>query len=359
MDMCYAHRRQPHDGGGDGAGFEAERVPFAMILSPEELIRRPARRRHRAVRGARPPHRRPDPPAPPPHPVRRHAGARSARPSRRSASTPTRSSRSSASATGSPRCGRPASWPEVDGTASVTEALGWGFIAASSLVLGGLIALRWSISTHLLGLVMAFGAGVLISAVAYDIVLDAYETSEGSGGVGVGLAAGRCRLRRRHLARPGRRARKRSGRPVTDGGARPSRWCWASSSTGSPSRSSSAWGCSRVSGSAWGCSPRSSCPTCPRPSTLPSGSAAAATGAGSSGLGMIALVCGLASLAGYAVFDGASPRSGGLRHHLRRRRLLTMLADTMMPEAFEHGGRSVGLVTTLGFGLAVALHPLE
>ena len=35
--------------------------------------------------------------------------------------------------------------------------------------------------------------------------------------------------------------------------------------------------------------------------------------------------------------------------------ILTMLADTMMPEAFEHGGKLVGLLTTLGFGLAFAL----
>jgi hypothetical protein len=31
---------------------------------------------------------------------------------------------------------------------------------------------------------------------------------------------------------------------------------------------------------------------------------------------------------------------------------LTMLADTMMPEAFRYGGKQVGLVTTLGCALA-------
>jgi ZIP family zinc transporter len=39
--------------------------------------------------------------------------------------------------------------------------------------------------------------------------------------------------------------------------------------------------------------------------------------------------------------------------------ILTMLADTMMPEAFEHGGKLVGVVTTLGFGLAFAISALE
>jgi zinc transporter, ZIP family len=35
--------------------------------------------------------------------------------------------------------------------------------------------------------------------------------------------------------------------------------------------------------------------------------------------------------------------------------LLTMLADTMMPEAFEFGGKAVGLFTVAGFAAALAL----
>jgi ZIP family zinc transporter len=46
------------------------------------------------------------------------------------------------------------------------EAVLWGSLASSSLILGGLLALWLRISTRVLGLVMAFGAGVLISAVA-------------------------------------------------------------------------------------------------------------------------------------------------------------------------------------------------
>ena len=35
--------------------------------------------------------------------------------------------------------------------------------------------------------------------------------------------------------------------------------------------------------------------------------------------------------------------------------ILTMLSDTMVPEAFEFGGKEAGLATTLGFGLAFGL----
>ena len=64
------------------------------------------------------------------------------------------------------------------------EAFAWGFIAASSLLLGGLLALRRPIGLRPLGLVMAFGSGVLISAVAYEPVEDAFGTAGESGAVG-------------------------------------------------------------------------------------------------------------------------------------------------------------------------------
>ena len=74
---------------------------------------------------------------------------------------------------------------------------------------------------------------------------------------------------------------------------------------------------------------------------------------------MVALVCGLASLLGYVVFDSAGPQALAFVLAFAGGAILTMLADTMMPEAFEHGGKLVGLATTLGFGLAFALTTLD
>ena len=34
--------------------------------------------------------------------------------------------------------------------------------------------------------------------------------------------------------------------------------------------------------------------------------------------------------------------------------MLTMLADTMMPEAFAYGGKAAGLLTTMGFRVALS-----
>jgi ZIP family zinc transporter len=70
---------------------------------------------------------------------------------------------------------------------------------------------------------------------------------------------------------------------------------------------------------------------------------------------LVALVSGVAALAGYALLDGASPGETAFVLAYLGGAILTMLADTMMPEAFENAGRAVGLMTTLGFGLAFAL----
>ena len=73
----------------------------------------------------------------------------------------------------------------------------------------------------------------------------------------------------------------------------------------------------------------------------------------------IALVSGLASLAGYALFQHSPPDTVAFVLAFAAGAILTMLADTMMPEAFEHGGKLVGVVTTLGFAVAFAIHTLD
>ena len=69
-------------------------------------------------------------------------------------------------------------------------AFGWGTLAASSLVIGSLVAIWLNISLRVIGLIMGFGAGVLISAVAFDLVEEAAGQSSGYGAVAWGLFVG-------------------------------------------------------------------------------------------------------------------------------------------------------------------------
>jgi zinc transporter, ZIP family len=73
----------------------------------------------------------------------------------------------------------------------------------------------------------------------------------------------------------------------------------------------------------------------------------------------VAVLSGLAALAGYALLDGASGTASAFLLAFAGGAILTMLADTMMPEAFEKGGRLAGVVTSAGFAVAFILTTLE
>src|SRR5829696_5522145 len=80
---------------------------------------------------------------------------------------------------------------EADGAETgMMEAPFWGAVSGGALLIGAGVALRFAISRPLLGMIMAFGAGVLISAVAFDLVEEAVDTSPGTGGVAAGFACG-------------------------------------------------------------------------------------------------------------------------------------------------------------------------
>src|SRR4249920_4189354 len=56
------------------------------------------------------------------------------------------------------------------------EAAFWGLITAGSLWVGAALAAFGRLSQRTIGLAMGFGAGALIAAVAYELVIDAFET---------------------------------------------------------------------------------------------------------------------------------------------------------------------------------------
>src|SRR5262245_48809947 len=64
-----------------------------------------------------------------------------------------------------------------------------GLLAASSLLIGCLIALAHQVRPRTLAAIIAFGVGVLISAVAYDLVADSFQISGGRG-ITLGLLCG-------------------------------------------------------------------------------------------------------------------------------------------------------------------------
>ncbi len=69
----------------------------------------------------------------------------------------------------------------------------------------------------------------------------------------------------------------------------------------------------------------------------------------------VAIISAAAAAAGYGLLGGASPATVAVAQAFAAGAILTMLADTMMPEGYEHAGNSVGLATCAGFIAAFLL----
>ena len=241
----------------------------------------------------------------------------------------------------------------------VLEAGMWGLVGGIALLIGAVIGVTTKVSTRVIGLVMAFGAGVLISAVAFELAEDAFEIA-GGWVVVWGLLAGAATfyLGDWVIDRTGGANRKRMGNEQAGGVGMA--LLLGALLDGIPE--SVAIGASLLESGAVGI------PVVVAVflSNVPEGLSA------STGLryarrsvrwilalwSVVVLVSGLAAALGFALLGDPDSTAVAVTQAFAAGAILTMLADTMMPEAFEHGGRLVGVVTTLGFAVAYAIHSL-
>ena len=209
-------------------------------------------------------------------------------------------------------------------------------------------------------MIMAFGSGVLISAVAFELVQEAFNKAGGKGAVALGLCAGSLTFFTGDflIDRMGGADRKHSGGLQAGGSALAI--VLGIVLDGIPE--SIVLGLSVVGGSV-----SAAFLIAVAISNVPE-AIAASSGLKQARWGnrrilglwtLVAVVSGLSALLGFTVFDSASQETIAFVLSFAGGAVLTMLADTMMPEAFEHGGKFVGVVTTLGLRLAFAISALE
>jgi zinc transporter, ZIP family len=238
----------------------------------------------------------------------------------------------------------------------VLEAAFWGLFGGLALLLGAALVFVHPLTVTVNAYVMAFGAGVLISAVAFDLTEEAIELG-GGGSAAIGLAAGALTFFAgdRLLDRRGGGDRKRSGGQQSEGD--PGAIALGSLLDGVPE--SAAIGLTLLAGGGVSVS----FVVAVFLSNLPE-SISATTGLRKAGhtrrwiLGLWSAVAAAAAVSaglGYELLGGGSDELTAAVKGFAGGAILCMLADTMMPEAFEEAGRKVGLVTVLGFALAALL----
>ncbi|HEU4426015.1 MAG TPA: ZIP family zinc transporter [Pilimelia sp.] len=240
----------------------------------------------------------------------------------------------------------------------MVEAFLWGLLAASSLVVGAGIAALHPPHRRALGLVMGFGAGVLLSAVSFELVEEAANTSGGTGGTGLGFFTGALVFLAGDwaISRMGYQSRKSIAgvAPAASGLA----ILLGVILDGIPE--SAVIGLTLLDGGEVGLAMLVAVFISNVPEAI-----AATTSLRASGWSLrrlfalwtvTAVGSGLASAAGYGLLADASGSVLAFVLAFAGGAILAMLSTTMMPEAYEHAGRTVGLVTTFGFALAFAIN---
>jgi ZIP family zinc transporter len=235
----------------------------------------------------------------------------------------------------------------------MSSALAWGALAASSLVLGAWIALIRTWPGRLVGAVLGFGAGALISAVSFDLAQEGVRLGGGAA-VALGLACGASTyfLANRLLARF----------EVPTGAA-------GSPSDAGPALALGAFldgipeqlvlGIGLATGSGLSIGLLAAIFVSNLPEAIGSASAMRAAGHKPGAILRlwtgVAVVCTLATVVGFAIADASSGDLQAAIDGFAAGALLVMLIDSMIPEAVRKAGDIAGVVTVFGFAVAAAL----
>ncbi|RNM12970.1 ZIP family metal transporter [Nocardioides pocheonensis] len=241
------------------------------------------------------------------------------------------------------------------------QAGAWGLIAGSALVVGALFAWFLDVPRAVTASVMAFGSGVLISALSFDLVDDAEKTG-GLVATAVGFLGGAVVyvLLNVALARRGARHRKRSGEEQPSEADQPgSGTAIAIGALLDGIPESVVLGLSLLGGGGVGVPVLAAIFISNIPEGL-SSSAGMKRHGRSAGyvFGVwtgIAVASGLAGLLGALLLEGASPQAIAVITAVAAGAILAMVADTMIPEAFERTHLYAGLIATLGFLVAFSI----
>lgn len=237
----------------------------------------------------------------------------------------------------------------------------WGLLAGGALVIGAAVGYLLNVPKRAVAAVMAFGSGVLISALSFDLMDEAFARG-GIFSTALGFLGGSAiyTAANWYLAARGAKHRKRSGK------RQPSEDDHAGSGVaialgafldGIPE--SIVIGLSLLKGGGVSVVAVAAIFLSNLPEGLSSSSGMKQSGRSDTYIfgiwSAIAFASGLASIAGYVLFADSSPETVAATTAIAAGAILSMLVDTMIPEAFEESHTFAGLITVAGFLAAFTL----
>ncbi|MEN6328825.1 MAG: ZIP family zinc transporter [Methanobacteriaceae archaeon] len=236
----------------------------------------------------------------------------------------------------------------------------WGFLGGFALVIGAILGYYFKIPPKVVASVMAFGSGVLLSAISFELLDEAYQLG-GFIHVAAGFMIGALifTLTNLYLSRRGAKHRKRSQRPEDFEG---SGVAIAAGSVIDGIPESIAIGLTMIGGVGVSTATLVAVFLSNIPEGLSSSVGMKSDGWKASHVFSlwlaIALSTALASILGYTVFQYLPEEVTSLALALAAGGILAMLVDTMIPEAFSQTHDLSGIVTVIGFTISFILSKL-
>ncbi|KGN42978.1 ZIP family metal transporter [Knoellia aerolata] len=241
------------------------------------------------------------------------------------------------------------------------EAGLWGLLAGAALVLGAGIAWFVKVPQRVVATVMAFGAGVLISALSFDLV-DEAESVGGLVPTAAGFMGGAVIYVAANVALAKRGARHRKRSHEIQGSEEETPGSGAAIAIGAlldGIPESIVLGLSLLGGGGAGIPVFAAIFLSNLPEGLSSAAGMKVSGRSARYVfgvwATIAITTGLAGLLGVLLLEGAAPETVAAITALAAGAILAMVADTMIPEAFEKTHMYAGLAATVGFMAAFVL----
>ncbi len=236
------------------------------------------------------------------------------------------------------------------------EAAFWGLVTAGSLWVGTLLAVFARLSSRWIGLALAFGSGALIAAVAYELVLDAFEADFAPAATGFAAGALAFYIGDWAIDRRGGHGRKNMGGEHQLAGSA-NAIVLGTVLDGIPE--SFVLGASLLQNGVVPVAVVVGVFVANVPESL-SGTSGLLEAGWTRGkvIGMwsgVVVASVVSAVAGWLLLDVTATTEGAFALAFAGGALLVMLADTLMPEAFELGGREAGLLTAPGFAFGFAL----
>ncbi len=253
-------------------------------------------------------------------------------------------------------------------TYTILDSLIWGFIASIPLLIGSIVALFVNLPKSIISSIMAFGSGVLIAALAFSLIEESFNLAQSippviAGFIGGGLSYTIANYFLNTKTLGNIRKRKRSHGEDAGGSKNASGLALLVGSVMDNIPENMALGISLVTGGTVNIVWIVAIFISNFPEGLASTVGMKTNGKSSKQIivlwSIAVLISTISAVVGFKILSNTSPFIISIAISFAAGAILVMLAESMIPEAYEEGGIKIGIATMIGFVIAFGLGKLE